>query len=925
MSNSCNGKRALVLLAVFALVACQPTPEERFDRAQSYMQAHEYSAAIIELKNYLRTTPGDARSRRMLAEASVITGDIATAEAEYRKIYNLIDIDDSLRVAHGRTLIGVGNAQLALDDVVPELETTESDPDTAAFVGSVYAVLGELDAAEIHFEKALALDSDHGDALIGLAFVASAKGNDRLAEQLLLQARRRHPDEVSVLRAHADYLRHQLRFVEAAEVYDAAMAAEGPETPIMDQFMVRQSQISTLIAADMLDRATEQLERFSQLAPGHPLLNLFRGHIAFGEGRYDDAKRALLSYLSQVQDDANAAAILGTINFSEENFGQAEQYLSSAVRADVGGDRVRVLLAETQLRLDKPEAAIVALEDAQLGSESDAMVLAVRGRAKFVEGDDESAIEYFEESLRLDNGSSNVNLALAASYLRNARFSDAEQVLLELPSGSNGDYRRDMLLMTVYQEQGRVDAAIDLASSIVAGHADDAEAQALVGVLYLNLGQDERATSHLSRAVEIDPTNAGAIYSLGILAMRGGDDARGIELFENILALRPTYVPAIVQLAIAHLRQGSLERIDPVLANALAAEPDSGVLRKLSARIRIMQGRIDDANEELEEARHLFPTDAGVMQLTALLALREGRPEEAVLELESAVRSMPENAVLWLDLARANLLTGDAIEALDAIRTFRRLQPHDVRGLAIEVNSRLRIGDSARARGAVERFADRYPDEDYVEVLLGDIELADGNAEQALTRYEGYSPVIGDRAFLMRHVRAHQLQGGDGALGLLAEWLESYPDDVEVRRSYAQLLQASGRVDQAIAQYEILERAGQLNATDLNNLAWYYHLDNRPEALTLARRAHELDPDNGSVTDTYGWILYGQGETARALELLQTASSQSPDNTEIRVHLATALAAAGREREARTILTELFESGLSFAGEEAAREVLRTL
>ena len=141
----------------------------------------------------------------------------------------------------------------------------------------------------------------------------------------------------------------------------------------------------------------------------------------------------------------------------------------------------------------------------------------------------------------------------------------------------------------------------------------------------------------------------------------------------------------------------------------------------------------------------------------------------------------------------------------------------------------------------------------------------------------------------IRLARARQAAGASNATKSLEHWLSDNKTDAGIRMMYAQSLEADGDADRAISEYESLRTSGQLNAIGMNNLAWQYFVKGRSEAVTLAEEAHKADPDNGSITDTLGWILFKRGETERAVALLREAVRQSPNNTVIQSHLDEAL------------------------------------
>jgi Flp pilus assembly protein TadD len=66
------------------------------------------------------------------------------------------------------------------------------------------------------------------------------------------------------------------------------------------------------------------------------------------------------------------------------------------------------------------------------------------------------------------------------------------------------------------------------------------------------------------------------------------------------------------------------------------------------------------------------------------------------------------------------------------------------------------------------------------------------------------------------------------------------------------------------------------------------------------------------VIDTLGWALVRTGDTKRGVELIHAASNLAPTNSEIRLHLATAMIKAGDKvgarRELETLLSKLEKS-----------------
>ena len=916
--------RAGFLLLAMCLSACQPTVEERFSDAEIYMRDGEYRSAVIELKNILQAEPDRLDARMMLADASYRLFDLADAESEYRRLLAVRSDDSALWVAYGRTLLAQGRAEDALETVAPNIESI-ADSATASLLGEIYLSLGNSAAAAERFAQALAIDPTFERAMVGTALVAGVDGDLLRSSSLLDAALDAHPESPFVMRSKGDVLGSLRRFDEAAAIYERAINAELPSTPLLDRYILRQNRIAALIEAGQLEQASADLDVFETMVPDHPLIMFHRGRIAFGAGDTAAAETELLKYLAVIPSDAHAQAILGAIKFSQNNLGQAEQYLSGAVRADIGGETTRLLLAETQLRLNQSEDAINILQSTTDTAEQSAVTLAMLGRAKLGEGDTEGAIAYFQQSLTREADSDSVNLALAASYIASDRAQEAIDILKDMPPAEDANYRRETLLMGAYLQSDDAAAAEEVAKALIRRQPDDADVHAIVGVLYASLEQESRARAQLETALGIDAGNIGALYAFGMLAVSAGDRDDAITQFLRVLDVQATHLPALVQLASLLEQNGRLADFRPRLAAARSAAPNSAQLYKLGARTELLLGNTDAALTDIEAGRQAFPNDADFLRLDGVARLQRGETDAAIARLAEAVSRQPENPSNHIDLARARLANGDFGQAVTAIVGYRELRPGDVRGLAIEVDARIRSGDPARAIESVDAFEAANPDEPFVQMLRGDIAFASGDAAGAIDWYERYAANNWSRIVALRLAGAHQATGSGQATSFVERWLEQEPGDSSMRRFYGQLLEANGRVDDAISQYERLERENRLDAIGLNNLAWQYMLKGVAGASDLARRAHEMRPDSGDIADTWGWILHQEGQSEQALEVLRQATEQSPDNREIQYHLAVVLSATGRAGEAEAILEGLLADGVNFPSYREAEALSRTL
>ncbi len=911
-------------MALF-LGACVPSPEERVARAEAHMAKADYRSAILELKNASRDNPDLAPARLLLAEASYQMGDLLTAEAEYKRALGLGEDRPEVWVAFGRTLLEMGKAQDAFSRVIPNLADDENNETGLVLKGDVLGMLGNLAEAQSAYTAALAVNSESPRALIGNATLLAVAGEHSQAEELIERATQAHPESAFVWSAKGNYLAARRQHLRAVAAYSQSIAVESNTTPLLHRFQARVNRTTALIEGHRLDDAAEQLSELTERYPPHSILRYLEGRLAFARGDYELAQQELQEYLAQVPRDAYGQALLGAVHFSRDNLRQAEMYLMQAVRANAGGEATRRLLAETLLRLNKPEAALVELKSSETFGAQDPMLLAMLGRAEIGRGDTGEAIRYFEEGIAADPSNPALNLALAAAYLQGNRADDAIRVLQEMPDTPGSLYRRETLLIGAYLRDGQREKAIAQGNELLRANPDDAQAFTLVGVLRNATGDAELAQQLFEDALSLDPENLGALFNLGTMAYSKKDFEKSTELFARLMDAHPANLAGLVSMAAALQQQDRLEDLRPRIEAAIEAAPGSVEPRVLLVRLEVSQDRIDEALEQIDVARDLFPDEPGLDHLEGRIHMQQDRPAAAVDVLRRAVSAAPGNARYVFDLASAQLTNAEFGAAAASARDYRVLRPEDVRGLSLLVEAEIRAGSPGSVEGEVAAYLAAHQDVAAAHLAAGDVQLASGLPDKALPHYEKAASLEWSRRAAFQLARARRAAGGADSTEPLARWLAENSEDHNARFFYAQLLESEGDTDAAVREYERLYSSGQLNAIGLNNLAWRYSQSGKEEALDLARRAHELAPDNGSISDTLGWILFERGQTDEALPLLERAAEQSPDDPEIQFHLAVAYAKAGNKVEADAIITGLLETDQPFPSREQAEALAKSL
>ncbi len=110
-----------------------------------------------------------------------------------------------------------------------------------------------------------------------------------------------------------------------------------------------------------------------------------------------------------------------------------------------------------------------------------------------------------------------------------------------------------------------------------------------------------------------------------------------------------------------------------------------------------------------------------------------------------------------------------------------------------------------------------------------------------------------------------------------------------------------GRFEETVQAMQKVLELDEQNADALNYIGYSYadrgiKLD---EAEDLVRKAMELKPNDGYITDSLGWIYFKKGMIKEAIRELKKAVTLAPDDALITEHLGDVYLEAGKEDKAK--------------------------
>lgn len=521
--------------------------------------------------------------------------------------------------------------------------------------------------------------------------------------------------------------------------------------------------------------------------------------------------------------------------------------------------------------------------------EARATALFLRGRTLELEGRLKEAAIAYEGVVALDPESARLQRHLAQIW---ARMGDAERALdhatraLELDP-DDGSSRRG--LAQLYMELGRAEEAIELLAPRFRDDLLEPEGLFTLATLYLELDRPQEGEPVARRMIERDRR-----------------DSRGYLLLSSALG-----------------RLGRIEAAEKILRDAIAAVPGDPRFYDALASAR---RQAEDPRGEIAVLREKVARfSADPPTLLRIARLHEALGEDALAEaaLEELASSRPNDALLQFQLGvfhfqkrRYGAASGHFERVLarpDSLGDPRRADlARYLLGRAYGEQDR--PADAMRALEAITPASEHFADARLELARLFELE---GQLERAVAEVRQAAALVPDELRVQTYLASLLQRSGDlpGAVTLLEDLIEGEPEQAELYYALGVIYGEAGEEDRAL---ELMERVLDLDdqhASALNYVGytWADRGTRLDEAESLIRRAIDVRPDDGYITDSLGWVHYQQGlkrlaagdaggardSFARAIEQLERALDLlEEDDPVITRHLADAYRSVSRFSDA---------------------------
>lgn len=570
--------------------------------AELYVSAGQIRTAVTEAEEALKQNPDDLGSRRLLG-----------------RLYARM-IGDSQN-----NRINEGMLKKAIEQYEKIAQAAPKDTDTWLMLARLYKVAQNSPEAEKAYKKALELEPESEEGLIGLATVYADLGDNKTSTELLERVARKSPS-LRTLTTLASSYESMRDYKLAAETLRRAVEIS-PNNPDLKRFYAQD-----LMLSDQLDEAIKVYQEMIEDDPKDAQSLLRLSQIYRQQHQYDKS-RAMLNKAREI--DPNNLEI----RYNEVSLLESEGKTSQAIEVlrgvlDAGGRRNnaaqdksnRVVLLERLGLLyrqnDQPAEAVTAFRqmaeaDPEAGSRAAAQIVetyrGARDYKKAVEEADAAKAKYPNDRM--------IKLVRANLLAENGRADEAAREVRTLLDGKS-DREIYLSLAQIYEKAKNypeMAKAIDNAEKL-SGDEDKENLIFMRGAMYEKMKDFDAAEREFRKVLSADPQNASALNYLGyMLADRNVRLTEAHEMIKKAVDQEPTNGAFLDSLGWVLYRMDRMDEAEAMLLKAAERAPRDPTVHDHLGDVYFKQGKLKDAisqwDRSLLEWKASAPSEADPVEV----------------------------------------------------------------------------------------------------------------------------------------------------------------------------------------------------------------------------------------------------------------------------------------------------------------------
>lgn len=480
-----------------------------------------------------------------------------------------------------------------------------------------------------------------------------------------------------------------------------------------------------------------------------------------------------------------------------------------------------------------------------------------------LEGNHPKAIEAFKMTMNYDSSSVTVQLRLANEYLRSGLMTEALDVANGVAEKDPENIEAKMILGGIYSNMRMFGKAIENYEYVYKKKPDNLEVPLYLGAIYSETKQFDKAVKFFE-AMSKNPDYPAphlAYYYIGRVRGEQKDEKNqklAEQAFKKCLEIKPDFSEGILALGSYYLRKNEDQKALQIYAQFQKKFGPNTRIADILSQMYVEKEMYDEAYEQYEILEAQSEASLNIKLKMSLILIEKKIYDKAIAKLEEVLKEAPESDKVRFYLGA---VFEETKQDDKAIAHFKKIPPSS------------------------QYYAEAVIHTAYLLKGMGKITEGIQFMETALANKKDYAQMVAMYASLLD-------EKGDiqKASVVLEKGTIDFPDNAQIRFYYGTLQDRMGKKEQVIDSMKKVIELDPNHVQGLNYLAFTWaetgaHLE---EAEKLARRALDIEPRDGYILDTLGWILYKRGQFTQSVQYLESAHKFQPNVSVIAEHLGDA-------------------------------------
>ncbi|WP_018619262.1 tetratricopeptide repeat protein [Spirosoma luteum] len=462
------------------------------------------------------------------------------------------------------------------------------------------------------------------------------------------------------------------------------------------------------------------------------------------------------------------------------------------------------------------------------------------------------AIAQFGKVLQKDPNNAAAQYATASALQKTGKVAEAIPFALKAYGLDNQNKYYTLLLAELYVKQKRYTEAEDLYEKLLKKGPENAEYGVELAAIYLFNDKPDKALDTYNRVERELGLNEEIIRQKQRIYLKQNKIDKAIEEAEKLVASEPAEPEYLLEGAEMLIANDRADKAISWIDQALKLNPDLPQAHVLLADIYRQKGDMARVTQELNQVLANPNLEAGLKarilsSYVGMTGESAAGQKDALGMAQNLAKSSPNDPKTQIMLADLLMQQGKKVEARDAYARASQLDGsvYEVWGALLQLDGELNQVDSLLIHS--EKALEVFPTQ-------GLFWYSNGSANLFKRKYQQAVDALEESQKLLAATSNNELKKGIG---------------VQLGDAY------NGLGDHAKSDeyYEAVLKVDPLNDHVLNNYSYFLSLRNEklPRALQLAQKLVERHPANATYLDTYAWVLYVSKDYAKAKQYLEKA------------------------------------------------------